>query len=635
MRMKNIFSTLFFLIITFTFGQKSTYPYTTIPAALLENANSVIRYQLIEVTISSKKQMTIKKKKIVTVLNKYGQNNVDATEYYDKSNKVLSIEALILDVNGREIKRIKRKDFVDQSVADGFSIYSDDRVLNINYTPTNYPYTVVYESECQTSNTAFINSWNPIDDYFESVEQSEYKISYPSNLKLNYKEINLSNIGVKKEINDNIINYSVSSLNAEKKEDYSPILINIFPHVLFTLEDFNLEGVEGSAKSWEDFGKWIYNNLLLGTEELTEETKIKIKELVKNENDPLKKAKIIYKYVQDKTRYVSIQLGIGGWKPMLAKDVDRLGYGDCKALSNYTRVLLKVVGIESYYTIIYGDDSIRNIDKDFVAMQGNHAVLALPINEKLYFLECTSQSTPFGFESDFTDDRYALIVKPDKGEIIKTNNYNEKLSAQYTTGNYSLDELGNITAEIKIKSTGIQYSNRHSLEKKSKDEIDTFYKSNFYWLNNIKILQTKFKNDKENIEFSELIQIHCDNYASKSNNSLIIPFNVFNQSLNIPQRYRNRKNPVEILRGFYDEDEVEINLPNGFKLENKSDNIVLNEKFGTYKMELIVVNPNKLIYKRSFLLKKGLYDKSEYDNYRKFREQVAKLDNSKIIINKS
>jgi hypothetical protein len=49
---------------------------------------------------------------------------------------------------------------------------------------------------------------------------------------------------------------------------------------------------------------------------------------------------------------------------MLAKDVDKLGYGDCKVLMNYTRVLLKSICIDAYYTI-YGDQSIRNIDQKF------------------------------------------------------------------------------------------------------------------------------------------------------------------------------------------------------------------------------------------------------------------------------
>jgi transglutaminase-like putative cysteine protease len=45
-----------------------------------------------------------------------------------------------------------------------------------------------------------------------------------------------------------------------------------------------------------------------------------------------KKAKKIYQYLQNKTRYISVQIGIGGFQPVTAADVDRLGYGDCKGI---------------------------------------------------------------------------------------------------------------------------------------------------------------------------------------------------------------------------------------------------------------------------------------------------------------
>src|SRR5690554_7717907 len=103
-----------------------------------------------------------------------------------------------------------------------------------------------------------------------------------------------------------------------------------------------------------------------------------MRKLVENESDTRKKAEKIYKYVQDRTRYVSIQLGIGGWKPMNAKDVDRLGYGDCKALANYTKALLDAVDSPSYYSIIHNSPTKRDVTQDFVSMQGNHGILAIP-----------------------------------------------------------------------------------------------------------------------------------------------------------------------------------------------------------------------------------------------------------------
>jgi hypothetical protein len=55
---------------------------------------------------------------------------------------------------------------------------------------------------------------------------------------------------------------------------------------------------------------------LTGTTILPEETKAKMRALIGDEKNPIMKAKLIYDYVQQKSRYVSIQVGIGGWKPM-------------------------------------------------------------------------------------------------------------------------------------------------------------------------------------------------------------------------------------------------------------------------------------------------------------------------------
>ncbi len=92
----------------------------------------------------------------------------------------------------------------------------------------------------------------------------------------------------------------------------------MYPQLKMGLEHFNIEGVDGSAKNWKEFGQWYADKILVGTDVLPEETKVKIRNLVGDEKNTIEKAKIIYKYMQEKTRYVSIQVGIGGWKPMYA-----------------------------------------------------------------------------------------------------------------------------------------------------------------------------------------------------------------------------------------------------------------------------------------------------------------------------
>lgn len=462
---------LFFFYTLQSSAQINLYSSAGIPENLKENANSIIRNQKINITISSQKAMTVQTFKIVTVLNSNGIKNIDAREYFNKTTHIKFIEATIYNALGTEIKKLKKKDFTDQSVADGFSVYNDDRKLFLDYTPTQYPFTVVYESTVETSNTAFIPSWYPIDDLNESVQQSVINIKYPADLGFKYLENNFDNRGIQKLVEENSCTYSVENIPAEKYEEMAPSFEKLFPKVLFGLEKFSLEGVEGNAKTWKEFGSWVYSSLLSGSEELPEATKIKIAALTKNEPDTLKKAKIVYQFVQDKTRYVSIQMGIGGWKPMKASDVDRLGYGDCKALSNYTRMLLKSIGINSFYTIIYGDDDHRNIERNFVAIQGNHAVLALPLGNKLCFLECTNQLSPFGFEGDFTDDREALLISENDSKIVKTNEWINQSNSQFLKANCVLDAQGNLSSTLSVKSKGIQYNAIYPIERQPIDWI--------------------------------------------------------------------------------------------------------------------------------------------------------------------
>ncbi|WP_348076032.1 DUF3857 domain-containing protein [Flavobacterium sp.] len=611
------------------------YSTIVVPENLMENSNSVVLNQEINISIISQKLFSIKTYKVVKVFNELGLNNIDATEYYDKSNKIINIEARIYNINGKELKFIKQKDFKEQSVADGFSIFTDDRKLFLDYTPTEYPFIIVYKSEKESLNTAFIPSWYPIDDSHESVVKSTLNINYPKDLGFKYKEIKFEGNKIISTQNENQMSFSAENLASIKMEEYSPSFQNIVPHVLFGLDKFTLEGVEGSAKNWQEFGDWMYNNLLFGTDELPVETQEKIKALVGKETDLIKKAKIIYQYVQDKTRYVSIQLGIGGWKPMPAKDVDRLGYGDCKALSNYTRTLLKLVDVPSYYTIINAGSDKKSFERDFVSMQGNHAVLALPVKDGFCFLECTSQTKPFGFEGDFTDDRYALIVMPEKSKIVKTNDYNEKKNSQFIKANYIIDEIGDVNCNVLIKSKGIQYDDKYYLEKESKEKTAEYYKSNLKTIPNLNLLKVLFNNNKEELEFTENLEFKAQNYGNLNGKTLIFSLNAFNQYSLIPQRYRARNNQLEILRGFYDEDEFEITIPEGYVVEAKPENTEWISKFGTYKIEISNLSPTKFLYKRSLLMNKGYYDKLEYENYRLFREKIAKIDNSKLVITKN
>lgn len=634
MKIKKLLVVVFFASTSFILqAQKKEFFETAIADSLKENANAVVRLNQIDIRIASQRNMTVSTKRIITVLNEKGLDAIDAMESYDKRTTIRNIEATVYDATGNEIKKIKRKDFRDQSAVGAGTLFSDNRYLYLDYTPIQYPFTVVFDSEIETATTAFIPQWYPLSNYFVSVEKSILNVSYPDNLGFKKMEFNFSDFKINKTVETATqLSYTADHIQAQKQEDFSPVFNAVFPKVMLGLELFHLEGVDGNAKTWKEFGQWYSDKILLGTNDLPDETKMKVKALVGDEKDPIKKAKLIYNFVQQKVRYISIQVGIGGWKPMLASDVDRLGYGDCKALTNYTKALLEVVNVPSYYTILFGERKKVNIQSEFVSMQGNHVILSIPNGDNYTWLECTSQDDPFGYQGIFTDDREVLVIKPDGGKIIRTKLYEDNGNTQISKGSYALTANGDFSGKILIVSEGSQYSQKASLENLQPTEKESYYKDYWGHINNLKINKIAFTNDKDKIALTENLAVEAIKYGSLTSNKLIFTSNAFNKTNAYVKRIRNRKNSLEIQRGFFDEDEVNVMIPVGFSVEYLPANYELSSKFGTYKTEIIKIDSLNLVYKRTLFIKKGLYSNKEYDEYRLFIEQISKNDNAKIIL---
>ena len=615
-----------------TYSQDFNYAISDIPEELQENANSVVRLDQYFIEISDIARIATKHKRVVTVLNQIGNNAVGSSIYYDNSSRVKSIKATVYDALGNEIKKYKQRDFSDASATDGFSLHSDTRVLYLNYTPTSYPYTIVVESEKISKTTAFIPPVYSNATYYSSTQKIEYDISYDPSLGLRYvHQGDRKDFFIKEE--SGALHIDARNIKSISPEAFAPSFNTIVEHIIFGLDTFNLEGVNGQADNWSVFGKWMDDNLLQGVQDLPEATIKTIKELVVGIDDPISRARKVYSFVQNKVRYVSIQIGIGGWKPMLSSEVDAVGYGDCKALSMYTKALLEVANVPSYYTVVYGDSDKKDIRPDFASVQGNHVILTLPQEDNGYvWLECTDQQVPFGFIAGFTDDRDVLIVTPDGGEIIHTKKYTAQDNFQNLKGTYILNNSGDITAEVGMSSGGIQYKNRSALDKNNDDERKKYYYNFWDYINNLQLEDLTINNNKIDAVFVEKISFTARNYATFAGKEMIVPINVFNRFSAIPSVTNERTQDVAVARGFSDTDITEIIIPSDYAVQYMPENYTLDTKFGRYAIAFEKISENTLSYKRSLILNEGAYDKSTYKEFRSFLREVASNDKQKMIL---
>lgn len=629
MRFLFIVSSLLFCFIS---SAQSPYQALVLDEALTKNANAIVRLDEMYVTIENYKSMKVVTRRVVTVLNEDGEQYIQAFAFYDNNQKVEELSATIYNALGNELNKYKKKDFVDQSATGGGTLYSDNRVKYLKYTASSYPYTVLFEKSYTTSDTAFLPNWRFLDGYNVSTEKSMFTIDLIGSIPFRYKEKNLEEFGVRSSKKDAKLSYSVENVSAIKREPYSSNFSELVPNIKFALEKFHLKGVDGQAKNWDEFGKWIYDALLTDQDKLNPAVITRIKNLTKDLTSSREKVKKVYEFVQNNTRYISVQLGIGGWKPISAEEVDRVKYGDCKGLTNYTMALLKEINIPSFYTIVYADSPRRDIDPEFPSLQGNHVFLNVPLDSGEMWLECTSQEVPADYLGTFTDNRFVLKVTPEGGRLVKSKKYDDDDSKQQTNAHAVITSEGIVKAQVKITSRGIQYDQRYRLPKRKKTEIEEHYKEYWSYILNLKINTPEFVNNRNEISIEETVDIEAEDYISVAGDRWLLAPNMFNRYQNIPKRVRNRQQKIVVSRGFLDDDEFIIQIPENMKVETLLTNVNVITDFGEYEVEITKISEKELKYKRRLLIKSGEFSKNRYGEFRDFFSKITKNDNAKIVL---
>ncbi|MFT7161763.1 MAG: hypothetical protein ACI9GZ_002950, partial [Bacteroidia bacterium] len=344
-----------------TSGQ-ALYKISDIPDSLKENANVVYLLDEGSYEIKDANRAIFKSRIIVAILNAKGKGSASRYVGYDKLSKINSFKGSVYDQDGELIEKLKKSDLEDQSATSGGTIYDDNRMQYASLQQNDYPYIVEFETEKEYEVTYFVPNWYVLPGQNVSVQRSKFSISAPREFLPRVKIVNTDKTFVKSET-DGVIRLDIefSNLTAQKREIYGPSFNELRPMVYCSPSKFSYDGYSGDLSSWHSFGRWIAD-LNRGRSDLPTQTVQEIKKITDTFESKEDKIHAVYQYVQDKTRYVSIQLGIGGYQPFPASTVDELGYGDCKALSNYTHSLLKAIDIPSNYTLVYGGDDPPKLD---------------------------------------------------------------------------------------------------------------------------------------------------------------------------------------------------------------------------------------------------------------------------------
>lgn len=611
-----------------TFSQN--YAISEIPEELKKDANAVVRNSSSEYVIKSESSIELKKKTVISILNKAGDNLSYVYIPYDKYSRISDIKIRVLDEDGKQINSYSKSDLNDVAQSNDSYLYSDDRALTTRIVQPVYPYTIETSFTERSSDTVFLPVLQPYRGTDVSVQNWSLEFKNESGIKLR-KKITETKFGkLDLSESENYTKASYSNIPAYKEENYSPDYRSIVPKVEFALDKACLKGVCGDFSNWNSFASW-YQGLLEPVSRITPEIQQEVNSLNLT-GSVAEKVQKVYQYMQGKTRYVFVAIGIGGWQPMSADDVRKKGYGDCKALTNYMRVLLKAAGIPSYYSVIYSDSTAKIFDKEFPKMDGNHVILCVPTENGNIWLENTSQSIAFNHLSYRTMDRNVIMVKDNVAELIDTPKSSSENNREVLRIKANILPDNTVDISSNFHFTGGLYDMYLSLVSLSPSDQKDAMKEKYSYLQFSNIDLKNVRNDRATAKIDFDLNFKANNYSKSLGSDIYFRAIPFLDS-DFYLENSNRKLPLEIPFGFSDDYEIEYTIPDTHKFADIIAPVNIDSEFGSFSMEFIPQD-KKLLIKRKFMLKKGIFSADKITDYVNFRKKTSKIDHTKILITK-
>lgn len=609
------------------------YNASTIPDSLKKDANAVVRYSLKSIIVKSPGHATIREHSIVTILNEKANDEAEIEAGYDKKvYSIGTIEMVVYDANGKQIKKYRKGDMYDRAINDGMSIITDYRMIGMQHTVVSYPVTIEKTEERDMSSFLDLGTWQIMRPEI-AVQNASCRVL--TNPALGFRYLNKNTTIVpEKEIKSgqDLYTWDVKNKKAIKPEDES-VDWRVLPRIYFSVNQFEYWGIPGSFDTWQNYGKWQY---ALNTDvcSLSPAREAEVKQLTAGIASDKEKVKFLYEYMQHNTRYVSVQLGIGGLKPFPATFVDQKKYGDCKALSNYMYALLKAVNIPSYYTMINSGTNEEPADATFPYDPFNHVILCVPLKSDTIWLECTDTRRPFGKPGTFTENRKALLVTEAGGLLVNTPKSTIEDNEFKGEVNITLTADGGAKAKLKIVGTGGYRDQYLSLsDQKTDDQKKLLIR--YLEMKQPVMLDLMPVTDKDGtIEMAA--EMDFDRFCDVTAGSKIFYhpalFDIWRITL---PPLEKRKSDYYFDHPMQKSCVTTIELPQGYEVESMPANTSLKFTYGNFDINYVYdAAQNQVIASAKFSLKNYVIPAAKYTEMQQYMDDIAKAQNKKLVIRK-
>jgi len=325
--------------------------------------------------------------------------------------------------------------------------------------------------------------------------------------------------------------------------------------------------------SWQNIAHW-YQGLASGQMAVSPEIKDTVRTLTAGKTSDTEKAKAIYYWVEGRTRYVALELGLSAFQPHPASEVCRNRYGDCKDMATLLVTMLHEAGIKTAWPVLLGAGRITPVHDSLAAPYFfNHAIVRADIDGKPYWFDSTAEMCPFGQIPGGDRGVDALVVRDGVGafETIPTGTPQDNRETTVTTVDLHPDGSADCRTTIHLDGDSglgarVQFRSLQDAQVRPGFQNMVSHFSPNATLSNYTLSPT---GDRDKPVVFDL-KYHAPLWAVKTGHLLILNGK---DMTGAPYDRADRTFPIYESRTAQAEDDQVITLPPGYALEDKPDEI--------------------------------------------------------------
>jgi tetratricopeptide (TPR) repeat protein len=354
------------------------------------------------------------------------------------------------------------------------------------------------------------------------------------------------------------------------------------------------------------------------------------------------KALKIYDYIEKEIKYSSVAFRQSGIVPQKASTTLITKLGDCKDLSVLFAALCKQVGLEVGLSLVNPEYQGSNA-MPLPSIEFEHAIANIKLDGQLEHIELTNEFAPFGAIYGMDNGANILDISGDKNDKqtlkLLTNTDKErnciyrKIKAKVNSSNIDVDIESIKTGGMAAFMRGdYKYLNKEDKKKSFISAISGDYPK-------IKFIDYQFDESLDNrgdsIIYSYKFQIE-DPYTNVSNMQIFkLPWSD-RMNTNEIAAMETRVNDIKVPEAIYQdlvEENLEMEIPQGYHIVEMPSGIELNSDFAYYKTTYNMQN-NKLIAQRKYQIKNNIVPAAKFGEYQNFYKSMMKEDGLQIAIKK-